>query len=226
MILRVLKLSFLSAVLVLALATSVLVAQFNDGVSFIAAQQTDEVSDLGDPTENYSLKLEEVANPYLVRLWQVPENAVAGYIQYGVELRMANDNSAVGDAAITIYAQPPNDGELQKSPSLNTPSAPEFYQSLVSIDRGGIWELEIRIQRPTEQSVFYDLEVLERVRSGEALVPGEVLYALFVLLLIPMVLVFIWWGAQKRRAKAHRLLASQTESEQENDKTDGSAQSG
>ena len=142
------------------------------------------------------------AGPYNVKITQSPARPIVGTLRVIVEPVDAETGLPVGNALIRVFGTPPEDGERQFSPALNSPTDRTLYFGQVQLEDAGVWTLDIEIDGPLGRAVaIAQTTINERARSGAGTLVGTIL---FVLISAGFVGGGTWLWYSSKRARERR----------------------
>ncbi len=184
---------FATAVLSLALAGALLVA------APASAQES--------PDPNLVI-FDDVTGPYHVKITQAPARAIVGTVQLIVEPTDAETGLPVVNALVRIFGTPPEEGDRQYSPGLNSPTDRTLYFGKLELEDAGVWTFDVEIDGPQGRAIAIAQSTInDRARSGSSTLIGTVL---FFLISGAFVGVGFWLWLTSKKARRRRDAIRQT----------------
>ncbi len=155
----------------LAVLFVVLSPAFNSTETAIAQTGPDE--GLGPPI------FDDTAGPYTVKVTQSPTRAIVGTVRFIVEPIHTDTGLPVENALVRIFGSPPEGGERQFSPGLNSPTDRSVYFGQLEIEEAGLWTIDVEIDADQGRAIaIAQTTINERARSGSSTLIGTILFVL------------------------------------------------
>ena len=150
----------------------------------------------------------DTAGPYNVKISQSPARAVVGTIRIVVEATDAETGLPVQDALIRVFGTPPEAGERQYSPALNSPTDRTLYFGQLVLEDAGVWTLDVEIDSPIGRAVAITQTTINgRARTSNGALVGTLLFALVT---SGFVGGGVWLWLSSKAARKRRDLMSQS----------------
>ena len=119
------------------------------------------------------------AGPYNVTISQSPARAVLGTIRIVVEPVDAETGLPVENAIVRVFGTPPDGGERQYSPALNSPTDRRLYFGQIVLEDAGVWTIDVEIDSPIGRSIaIAQTTIYGRARSSNGALVGTALFVL------------------------------------------------
>lgn len=133
-----------------------------------------------EPPEDVALVIyDEVTGPYRVKIRQSPPRAIVGTLRVIVEPTYAETGEPVENALIRIFGTPPEAGERQFSPGLNSPTDRTRYFGQMELEEPGVWTIDVEIDADGDRAIaIAQATIHERARSGDNTLVGTILFIL------------------------------------------------
>lgn len=156
-----------------------------------------------EPPPNTELVIyDDVTGPYRVKVTQSPARAIVGTLQLIVEPTDAATGQPVENALVRIFGNPPEKGERQFTPGLNSPIDRTLYFGLLELEHAGVWTIDVEIDADQGRALaIAQATIHERARSGSATVIGTIL---FILISGAFVGAGTWLWYTSKRARRQR----------------------
>ena len=152
----------------------------------------------------------ETAGPYEIGITTIPSNLTLGRVQFTITVLDAATRQPVSDARVRIWTAREGD-QRRWSLALNHPATPERYQSKVTLDDPGIWNVDVEVSSPLGD-VLVAAPVVEIFETRPLTGGSFVFMGVFLVLILGA--VYLWRSARRQRAKRAASLASQGQPEE------------
>ncbi len=151
---------------------------------------------------------DDVTGPYDVKIIQFPARAIVGTLRIIVEPKDAETGQPVENALVRIFGTPPEEGERQFSPGLNSPTDRTRYFGQLELDDAGLWTLDIEIDGDHGRAIaITQATIHERARSGEATLIGTIVFILISAAFVGAG-VWLWYSSKRARRRREEIRRS------------------
>ena len=149
--------------------------------------------------------VDEVSGPYRITARATGSKSVSGTQRVMVNVLEVSSGEPITDARIAVFGTPPDGGRRLYSPALNSPSDRLTYISQISLNKDGVWTIDVEVEAGAGVAGAEGiLKVEPRVRSGDNVPYGT---AVLVLIILAFAAGVAWLVFQSRRTRRARGIS-------------------
>lgn len=136
-----------------------------------------------------------------------------GRVAYTVTVREADSGRPVADARVVIRTKREADDREGWATALNSPIAPERYDTELRLDSPGVWKIIIEVDSSLGK-VEAEIPSLEVPRARRNTAGGIVFVAVFLILALGV--GYVWWSTNRTRRRLAEARSSTQERQHDN----------
>ncbi len=145
---------------------------------------------------------DDVSGPYHLRVSQSPARSIVGTVRIVVIPTDAATGEPVENALVRIFGTPPEHGERQFSPGLNSPTDRTRYFGQMQLEEAGAWTIDVEIDADQGRAIAVSQATIhDRARSGTSTLVGTLM---FILISGAFVGSGFWLWYSSKRARRRR----------------------